>query len=300
MIRFIFVLFILTLSGCASVLDQTTEVSKKKASVLENEPSAELALVEPAPVSQAKQAEFAQLSRLLEQSELTDEQRTVLHYRRAILFDEFGLPTLALLDMNQALEINPALAEAWNFLGVYYVQQGNFQMAYEAFDSVLELQPEHEYVYLNRGLAAYFDEQYELAYQDLADYYFQNQTDGHRIAWLYFSAYELDSGRAEEQLSQHLKQVKVGSWDASILLLFEGELPEHEFLKQAFSNVESHEALLERLCEAYFYLGKKSSMAGELEQAMNFYKLALMTNVYSYVEYRAARAELYRLRQQAS
>ena len=71
-------------------------------------------------------------------------------------------------------------------------------------------------------------------------------------------------------------------------------------MNAAFEGIETHRELLERLCEAYFYLGKSAAIEGDRERAMNFYKLALMTNIYDFIEYRVARTELYLLRDQES
>nr|WP_256473745.1 tetratricopeptide repeat protein [Aliidiomarina quisquiliarum] len=188
------------------------------------------------------------------------------------------------------------MAEAWHYLGVYYMQHGNYVSAYEAFDSVIELQPDHDYVYLNRGLTSYYDDQYELAVNDFADYYFQDPSDPYRIAWYYFAAYEVDSGRAEEQLQQQLQAVPADSWGGTIVRFLAGAVDEPTLVARAFNNIESHEELVARLCEAYFYLGKKAAMAGDTETALNYFKLTIMTNVYPFIEYRAARTELFRLR----
>lgn len=285
-------------SACTSV-PETTQASKNAPLVVVKPQRAELALVEPVQASPTRQAEVAQLSQLLVDGELTTKQRAVVHYRRGITYDALGLPTLALLDMNQALEIDPALAEAWHYLGVYYMQHGNYTSAYEAFDSVIELQPHHDFVYLNRGLTSYYDEKYEFAVNDFADYYFQEPADAYRIAWYYFAVYEVDKERAQNQLQQQLQAVPADSWGGALVRFLAGDLTEHELMVKAFQQIDSHEDLVARLCEAYFYLGKQAALLGETEAALNYFKLALMTNVYLFVEYRVARTELYRLREQA-
>ncbi len=298
---FAIIITVLLVAGC-SALPEQPKAAGKGASIKTKSASAraELALVEPVQVSQARQAEAAQLTQLLQAGELSQQQRAVVHYRRGIVFDTLGLPTMALLDMNQALETDPAMAEAWHYLGVYYMQHGNYTSAYEAFDNVIELQPNHDFVYLNRGLTSYYDGQYEFAVNDFADYYFQDPTDPYRIAWYYFAAYEVDSGRAEEQLQQQLKIVPADSWGGTIVRYLAGIVDEPTLMNTAFNNIESHEDLVARLCEAYFYLGKKAAMAGDTETALNYFKLTLMTNVYPFIEYRVARTELFRLRETAA
>ena len=48
------------------------------------------------------------------------------------------------------------MPEVFNYLGIYLTQAGNFDAAYEAFDSVLELDPTYNYARLNRGIALYY------------------------------------------------------------------------------------------------------------------------------------------------
>ena len=48
------------------------------------------------------------------------------------------------------------MPEVFNYLGIYLTQAGNFDAAYEAFDSVLELDPTYNYAHLNRGIALYY------------------------------------------------------------------------------------------------------------------------------------------------
>ena len=81
-------------------------------------------------------------------------------------------------------------------------------------------------------------------------------------------------------------------WAKQIIQLYLGDINQAEFITQLTDNVDSNKALTDRLCEAYFYLGKYSQMQGNNSVAANFFKLALSTNVYEFVEHRYARLEL--------
>ena len=63
-------------------------------------------------------------------------------------------------------------------------------------------------------------------------------------------------------------------------------------IKNLTKNVKSNKELTERLCEAYFYLGKYNQTLGYRGSAANYFKLALSTNVYEFVEHRYAKLEL--------
>ena len=89
-------------------------------------------------------------------------------------------------------------------------------------------------------------------------------------------------------------------WATTLVDLFLGTVDENDVLNSLLDGVKSQKALTDRLCEAYFYLGKFHTQRGNSGIASNYFKLALSTNVFDYVEHRYARMELNRLRELAS
>ncbi|WP_333472950.1 lipoprotein NlpI [Aliidiomarina halalkaliphila] len=284
------------LSACTVTPDAPTEPEVVESAHDYHGSEPQLFLVEPLAADQNLEIELLQLTELLYKADLDDEQRAQLLHHRAMTFDYLGLPTLALVDINQALELKPAMAEAYHSLGIYYSQAGEYQAAFEAFDSVIELQSDHEYVYLNRGLAAYYNGQFELALSDFADYYFQNPADPFRVIWYYFAAWEINPGRAFEQLNEQWEAANADPWGQKILEFLVGEIDSDTLIMYAFENAEDRRMLTYQLCEAYFYMGKVAAMNGQHYQAMNYFKLTLATNVYPYLEHRYARTELNNIR----
>lgn len=110
---------------------------------------------------------LARLNEILTSAELTAEQRARFHYDRGVIYDSVGLRILSRIDFHQALKLQPNLADAYNFLGIYYTQEGEFDSAYEAFDAVLELAPNYDYAFLNRGIALYYGQRNQLAVADM-------------------------------------------------------------------------------------------------------------------------------------
>lgn len=284
---------VLALSACAAVPSSHVQSPDTTARGMER---GQLYLVEPLQADQTLEFELLQLTELLYRAELDASQRAQLLHRRAMTFDYLGLTTLALVDINQALEIKPDMVEAYHSLGIYYAQLGEYQRAFEAFDSVIELQPDHEYVYLNRGLVSYYNGQYALALSDFTDYYRADPGDPFRVIWSYFAAYQLNPGRAYEQLTEAWGTVDAGVWGHSILRFLIGEIDDETLVMQAFQNAADARQLAYKLCEVYFYLGKVAAQRGLDYQAMNYFKLALSTNVFPYLEHRYARTELHRVR----
>lgn len=270
----------LLMQGCASTNQNTDSVINQ------------LVIAEPLVVNYKREVALARLTDVLHRAEVTDEQRAQLYYDRGVIYDSVGLRSLARLDFNRALRLKPDLVDAYNFLGIHYTQLQEFDQAYEAFDSALELAPEHEYAYLNRGIALYYGERAHLALEDLQLFYQKQKDDPYRLLWLYLVEQEVDSQAALIHLKQHAADINENVWAKQIIRLYGGEITQQAFIRDITNNVNSNKEFSERLCEAYFYLGKLNAMQGDKRAAANFYKLALSTNVYEFVEHRYARLEL--------
>lgn len=240
---------------------------------------------------------LAKLNEILASMELTNEQRARFHYDRGVIYDSVGLRLLGRIDFHQALKLQPDLADAYNFLGIYYTQEGEFESAYEAFDGVLELAPEYDYAYLNRGIALFYGERYELAVNDLQAFYDRDPTDGYRALWLYLMASQIEEPKALAALSEHRKQLPNSAWASMLIDHYLGTMSKADLFAAAKVDLKQPKEYAERLCEAYFYLGKRAEQLGQYQDAANYYRLTLATNIYDFVEHRYARIELAKMKQ---
>jgi lipoprotein NlpI len=251
-----------------------------------------LVIAEPLAINFKSEIAIARLSEVINRAQITDEQRAQLFYDRGVLYDSVGLRSLARFDFSHALKLKPNLIDAYNFLGIHYTQLQEFSQAYEKFDSALDLAPEHEYAYLNRGIALYYGSRPALASLDFKMFHQKQQDDPYRLLWLYLTEYEVDPVAAEYALKQRAVLVDDRIWAKQVIYLYLGELSQVQFVKSLSKDVHSNKELTERLCEAYFYLGKYNQTLGHRGSAANFFKLALGTNVYEFVEHRYAKLEL--------
>lgn len=271
------------LSGCASLTGQKTSAISQ------------IVIAEPERAEFRYEIELARLDQILTE-DLSKEQRAELYYRRGALYDAVGLSTLARMDFTRALEYNPRLADAYNFLGIQYTQLQEFDYAYEAFDSAIELEPKHNYAYLNRGIAEYYDSRFELSKEDLVAHLDREPSDPYRVIWLYLTSVDINAEKAKKALSHNVSELDKSEWGYQIVQLFLEKLSVDEYQKRMTKQLNEDEELTERLCEAYFYLGKYMQMKNRPVEAMNYFKLALSTNVYEFVEHRYASVELDRVR----
>ena len=101
-------------------------------------------------------------------------------------------------DYRAALEINGESQEAWNNLGVVFMEQSNFSSAIRYFDQALKLSPTYMDALLNKGNALLGLKEFERAlkiYQELSC-----TSQGVPKVWLNFSFYFSETGDLESAL----------------------------------------------------------------------------------------------------
>lgn len=280
-LKLIFLLAALLVQGCSSIGNQS-----------DSHIMSYIILPEPLPLNLKNEIILSRLNDIILRADIADVQRAELYYERGLKYDSLGLRYMARIDFNHALRLKPDFADAYNFLGIHYTQVQEYQYAYDAFDAATELASDHEYAYFNRGIALYYGARSNLALTDLNYFYSLKEDDVFRILWLYFAEHTLDSKSAYEKLKQRSTQVNDLLWVKNILHLYLGELSQVEFIESLKQGDLPPKVLNERLCEAYFYLGKLNLLQGNNNDAALFFKLALSTNVYDYVEHRYAQLEL--------
>lgn len=248
-------------------------------------------MAEPLQASFENQVQIAHLSKLLQRDDLSDELRSKMLAERGQSFDRVGLRDLARLDYNQSLLLNPVQSALYNLLGVYYTQIAEFDAAYDAFNSALELEPDNTDAERNRAIALYYGDRFQLALESIQTYYSRDTSDPLRQLWLYLIEYEVNPEKARSDLeSAYLK--KDGHWAWTLVGITLGEISQNDGLRLIQEGVEDNVHLAQRLTETYFYLGKRYQMQGNISRAVACFKLALSFNVYDYIENRYAYLEL--------
>lgn len=260
----------------------------------------QLIIAEPLSINYKSEIALARLTEVIQRADIRDDQRAQLYYDRGVIYDSVGLRSLARLDFNRALRLKPDLVDAHNFLGIHYTQLQEFNQAYDAFDSAIDLSPEHEYAYLNRGIALYYGGRPQLAVEDFKVFHESQTSDPYRLLWLYLAEVEISPEKAKKELLEGSQLVADSIWAKQVIQLFLGKVTHSTFIDRLTINVQSNKELTERLCEAYFYLGKYSQIQHQPSVAANYFKLALSTNVYEFVEHRYAKLELDLMRETIS
>lgn len=281
----------LFLSGCAT----TDKVPSNSEPHYVND----VVISEPLRVDYKSELAIAKLTQIINHAQLEKEKLAELLYDRGVMYDSLGLRSLAQLDFRRALEHKPDFADAYNFIGIHLTLMGQYAQAFEAFDSALEIDPQHKYVKLNRGIALHYYGRNELAMEDFEQFYFEKPQDPYRAIWLYFSELAADAEGARMRLVYNSTQLNHTDWSFDIVDLLLGNLDEQTFITNMGKNLTSQRELAERLCEGYFYLAKMSLNNGNDEKAKNYFRLALSTGVHEFVEYKYAWLELNKLYEKA-
>ncbi|MDL4912754.1 MAG: lipoprotein NlpI [Enterobacterales bacterium endosymbiont of Blomia tropicalis] len=279
-LRWCFVATALTLAGCSNSNWRKNEV-----------------LAVPLQPTLQQEVILARMEQILASRALTDDERAQLLYERGVLYDSLGLRALARNDFSQALSIRPDMPEVFNYLGIYLTQAGNFDAAYEAFDSVLELDPTYNYAHLNRGIALYYSGRYKLAQDDLLAFYQDDPNDPFRSLWLYLVERETDVDKAKVTLQQRYDKAVRDQWGWNIVEFYLGDISEKTLMERLKADATDNTSLAEHLSETNFYLGKYYLSLGEKDDAKALFKLAVANNVNNFVEHRYALLELAQLGQ---
>lgn len=252
-------------------------------------------VTEPIAVDYQSELAIAKLTQVIMHANLEEDKLAQLYYDRGVIYDSLGLRSLSQLDFRRALELKPDYADAYNFIGIHLTLLGQYSQAFDAFDSALEIQPNHAYVHLNRGIALHYFGRNQLSLEDIELFQLRNSSDPYRAIWLFIVESEINPVEALTRLRFNAQQADKSQWGYQIIRLLAGDLSEQAFIDGMLSNVRSTKELADRLCEGYFYLAKFKLMTDEVEQAKNYLRLSLATNVYEFIEHKYARVELNRL-----
>ncbi|VTU06261.1 lipoprotein NlpI [Actinobacillus indolicus] len=237
------------------------------------------------------------LTQVLQEAKLSQAERAELLFERGVIYDSLGLWSLARYDFTQAVEYNPKMAAAYNYLGLYLLLEDDYDSAIDAFNAVLELDPNYDYTRLNRGLAFYYSGRYSEAERDLQKFYEADKTDPYRALWLYFNELEIDSIDAKQKLVERSKSLSKDFWGTNIVSYFLGEFTLEQLRLKMNAQAEANTAAYaEILTETYFYLAKQTLKMNQVAEAVSFFRLAIANQVYNFVEYRFALFELAQLR----
>ena len=280
--------FTFLLSGCVGL--NNSFVSKNKVVLADQNPSQHF----------EQEVMIVRISQVLLVGKMSNEERASLHFERGVLYDSLGLWALARYDFTQALALQPKMAAVYNYLGLYLLLDEDYDGALEAFNTVFSLDPDYEYIFLNRALDFYYVGRYNLAEQDFLAFYQRNKSDPYRVLWLYLNELKFKPAEAQKNLAQRAVGLSQDYWGTYIVQYYLGKLSVQDLQAKAQQfATKTATQYAEVRTETYFYLAKQKLNMGQIDEAETLFKLAVANQVYNFVEYRFAVFELSKLGQQA-
>lgn len=235
---------------------------------------------------------------ILDTKKVTDKQRAVLLYERGLIHDRMGLSAHSQYDFTQSIKLDPTLAVSYNSLGVYLLIGGEYDEAFDAFDSAIELSDATPYSYLHRAIGLYFVERYAAAHDDIEYFYQLDENDPYRVLWRYIINSKVDAKLAIVQLNESQAAPEDRRFAWAILAVINGQMSEETFFDNIANGVKTNKELAQRLCEAYYYLAQWHINNNNLNKGIYYFKLSIATNVKDFIEYKYALVGLANIQKQ--
>ncbi|WP_294460322.1 hypothetical protein [uncultured Ruminobacter sp.] len=106
-----------------------------------------------------------------------------------------------------------------------------------------------------------------------------------------------DPEKSEKNLLSRYRMINVKdlSFGTKVLEVYLNIRSEKDLWDHIFDGAKNYIERNERLCEAYFYMGKMHLMKGETTRALDYFKLARTTNVSYFLEHSNALLEIHML-----
>jgi tetratricopeptide (TPR) repeat protein len=187
---------------------------------------------------------------------------------------------------SKAIEIDPRLAEAYLIRGAVYERQGEFARAIADYAKYVEINPSHFATRRSLGFVRFLTGDFQGAAPDL-DRAFQLMNDPYALLFRYLARKHSDRS-AEAGLEDGALVLRNRVWPYAFTQLYLGKRPPEFFLAAALKRTDR--------CMAHFYIGEWYGLRDKPSEAAAMLNAATEICDKASVEYRAALAELKRLK----
>lgn len=251
----------------------------------------------PRVVTPAEQLNMVKLSQVLGNTKLNHTQVSVVMWHRAELYNRMGLDFLSVLSLLGCVNEDNQNSDCYRDYGGALYSHGKFLEAYDALDGALELSPKDNAAHFSRGLALYYGKREKMAEEDFYKVYLSDRQDPYFQLWLFYAEYASDPEKAGKNLLSRYRMINVKdlSFGTRVLEVYLNIRSEKDLWDHIFDGTKNYIERNERLCEAYFYMGKMHLMNGETTRALDYFKLARTTNVSYFLEHSNALLEIHML-----
>src|SRR6266478_418376 len=160
----------------------------------------------------------------------------------------------ALTDYNEALKLDPKLAQAWQLRGLVHFKFAHIDESIADFDRFIELMPDQAPYHWQRGISYYYAGRFEDGRKQFELHQTVNPNDVENAAW-HFLCVARSAGvqKARASLIPVKEDARVPM--LQILSLFAGKLDPEDVLRVARAGEPPASELQRRLFYAHLYLG---------------------------------------------
>jgi lipoprotein NlpI len=196
----------------------------------------------------------------------------------------------AIADYSEAIRLYPKFATAYYDRGNVLTTKGDFERAIADYSQVIRIHPKHAPGFGNRGRAYFYAGSLALARADFKQALTLDPKHAYAALWL-----DLAERRDNlpSQLPEAANQLDMTVWPAPIVKLFLGNLTADAALAAATD--PKPEIMQGQVCEANFYTAEMALLKNLKDEALRLFRLAASRCPRSFIEWRAAIAELSKL-----
>jgi tetratricopeptide (TPR) repeat protein len=195
----------------------------------------------------------------IEEERVPELDRSFAYFYRGLAYGAIGNHDQSIADYNQAIELNPGIAQAYNNRGNAYIAKRKLVKAISDYNRAIELDPDIHQAYTNRGISFAALGDYELAISDynraieldpddVSIYYLRgsvNATKGDYDQAIadFDRAIELDPDTASAYYSRGLVYATKGDYDQAIAdyqtyLSLDPESPERKEIEKKIKSLQ--------------------------------------------------------------
>jgi lipoprotein NlpI len=193
----------------------------------------------------------------------------------------------AIADYDQAIQLDPKYVLAYNNRGLAHRAKGDLDRAVADYDQAIQLDPKNVNAINGRGYVRFAQANYAAAASDFTLALPLEPKRLYTKLWLYLAQARLGSEAALTNLEMNAKDAKSTEWPSPLLEMFLRRLTPEAALVAARSPGER--------CEAQFYFAEWLLLRGKDNEAREPLHAAIDACPETFVEFRAAEAELKRI-----
>jgi len=221
---------------------------------------------------------------------------TAVHFGRGVAYSGKGDNDAALRAFDSVIASGRAPEDirtaALASRGNVYVTLGQYQRGLQDFDEALRRQPGDAEAHGARGDAYFYLGQFDKVEADLVIAGDHDQKMAYYPLWLYLA--QAHQGKdAKAELDRRAVRLDLKAWPGPVVDFYRGRIGADDVL--AAARTGDARTQRDQQCEAGFYLGEHTLLAGDKDEARRLLQGALETCDRRFIEYAGARAELARV-----